>query len=152
MQARLIESVEIAPEVRHFVFAADGVDRLPFMPGQFVSFKETIEGKEITRAYSIASEPAESNRFELCLNLVHDGQLSPRLFSMRPGETIQMLPPLGMFTHPPSGAGRDFDRDRDRNRPVSDPFCSAHLSETSPSVHSVFRCPARTEPDVSDGI
>jgi len=102
MQARLVESVEIAPEVRHFVFEADDVRDLPFIPGQFVSFTDTIEGKQITRAYSIASAPSGTNRFELCLNLVHDGHLSPRLFAMRPGEAIDMQAPLGMFTirHP----------------------------------------------------
>jgi CDP-4-dehydro-6-deoxyglucose reductase len=102
MQARLIESVEIAPEVRHFVFEAAEVDKLPFIPGQFVSFTDLVEGKQITRAYSIASAPSESNRFELCLNLVHDGHLSPRLFSMQPGESVEMQPPLGTFVirHP----------------------------------------------------
>ncbi len=98
MRAILIESVEIAPEVRHFVFEADGIDALNFTAGQFVSFHDDVEGKEITRAYSIASAPSESNRFELCLNLVHDGHLSPKLFSMRPGDSIAMQPPLGMFT------------------------------------------------------
>ncbi len=102
MRAILIESVEIAPEIRHFVFEAEGTDALSFAPGQFVSFHDDVEGKEITRAYSIASAPSESNRFELCLNLVQDGHLSPKLFSMRPGDSIAMQPPLGMFTlrHP----------------------------------------------------
>ena len=102
MRARLIESVEIAPDVRHFVFEASDVDKLPFAPGQFVSFTDAVGGKNITRAYSIASAPSESNRFELCLNLVTDGHLSPRLFSMQPGESVEMLPPLGQFVirHP----------------------------------------------------
>src|SRR5271155_6200 len=102
MRARLIESVEIAPDVRHFVFEASDVEKLTFTPGQFVSFTDTVDGKDITRAYSIASAPDETNRFELCLNLVTDGHLSPRLFSMRPGESVEMLPPLGTFTirHP----------------------------------------------------
>jgi ferredoxin-NADP reductase len=102
MRARLIESVEIAPEVRHFVFEAADTATLPFTAGQFVSFTDDVEGKKITRAYSIASPPAEGNRFELCLNLVQDGHLSPRLFSMHPGESVEMLPPLGTFTirHP----------------------------------------------------
>src|SRR5579862_2715177 len=102
MQARLIESKEIAPEVRHFVFEAAGVDRIDFAPGQFTSFTEIIGGKEITRAYSLASAPSGTNRFELCLNRVKGGHLSPHLFDMNPGDTIPMIPPLGMFTlrHP----------------------------------------------------
>jgi CDP-4-dehydro-6-deoxyglucose reductase len=102
MRARLIQSVEIAPDVRHFVFEAPDVEKLPFTPGQFVSFTDIVGGKKITRAYSIASAPDETNRFELCLNLVTDGHLSPRLFSMQPGESVEMLPPLGQFVirHP----------------------------------------------------
>jgi len=84
--------------VRHFVFEAEGIQRLEYLPGQFVSFTEMVEGKEITRAYSLASAPADSNRFELCLNQVDDGRLSPYLFSMRPGEAIEMSAPLGTFT------------------------------------------------------
>src|SRR5580704_13228800 len=97
MQAKLVESSEIAPEVRHFVFEVPEVEKFTFVPGQFVSMNQVVNDKKITRAYSIASAPAESNRFELCLNLVHEGLLSPRLFAMQPGETIDIRPPLGMF-------------------------------------------------------
>lgn len=96
-QATLLETREIAPEIRHFVFAVEGVDAFPFLPGQFVSFTEQFEGKPITRAYSIASTP-DGNRFELCLNLVKDGRFSPHLFRMQPGETVPMKGPVGTFT------------------------------------------------------
>jgi CDP-4-dehydro-6-deoxyglucose reductase len=97
MEARLIDSREIAPGVRHFEFEALGVERLAFVPGQFTSFTEVIGGKEITRAYSMASAPSGTNRFELCLNRVEPGHLSPRLFGMRPGDRIEMRQPLGLF-------------------------------------------------------
>jgi CDP-4-dehydro-6-deoxyglucose reductase len=97
MEAKLIESTELAPEVRHFVFEVPGVEKFTFVPGQFVSMNRVINEKKITRAYSIASAPSETNRFELCLNLVHEGLLSPRLFEMQPGDTVDIRPPLGMF-------------------------------------------------------
>jgi ferredoxin-NADP reductase len=97
MEAKLVESWEIAPEVRHFVFEVPDVEKFTFVPGQFVSMNQIVNEKKITRAYSIASAPSETNRFELCLNLVHEGLLSPRLFEMRPGDTIDIRPPLGMF-------------------------------------------------------
>ncbi|QOY86016.1 ferredoxin--NADP reductase [Paludibaculum fermentans] len=96
MKARLVESVEIAPEVRHFTFAVDLLETLDFTPGQFVSFSRDVLGKSITRAYSIASAPS-GNRFELCLNRVQDGRLSPWLFEMKPDDTIEMSGPLGYF-------------------------------------------------------
>jgi CDP-4-dehydro-6-deoxyglucose reductase, E3 len=97
MQAKLIGSREIAPGVRHFEFEALEVERLEFVPGQFTSFTDVIEGKEITRAYSFASAPSGTNRFELCLNRVDPGHLSPRLFEMKLGDRIEMHEPLGMF-------------------------------------------------------
>ena len=39
MAARLLESREIAPEVRHFVFEAKDVESFAYAPGQFVSFR-----------------------------------------------------------------------------------------------------------------
>jgi ferredoxin-NADP reductase len=97
MEAKLIQSSEIAPDVRHFVFEVPEVEKFTFVPGQFVSMNQVINEKKITRAYSIASAPSETNRFELCLNLVHEGLLSPRLFQMQPGDAIEIRPPLGMF-------------------------------------------------------
>jgi CDP-4-dehydro-6-deoxyglucose reductase len=96
MLARLIESREIAPEVRHFVFEAADSPSLDFLPGQWVSFSSLVDGKKIVRPYSIASAP-DGNRFELCLNRVKEGRMSPRLFEMQPGETIEAKGPLGSF-------------------------------------------------------
>lgn len=101
MKAKLIERIEIAPGLGHFVFEAQNGNTLQFTPGQFVSFTTEIEGKEITRAYSLASAPGRedpANRFELCLNLAPDGVFSHRLFAMQPGDTVEMRQPLGMFT------------------------------------------------------
>ncbi len=96
MKALLVESHEIAPLVRHFVFEVPEVERLHFKPGQFVSFSEMLGGKKIIRPYSIASLP-DGNRFELCLNLVQEGIFSPFLFSMKPGDAVEMGAPLGFF-------------------------------------------------------
>jgi ferredoxin-NADP reductase len=96
VQARLLESREIAPGTRHFIFELPELERFNFVPGQFVSFQADINGQPFTRAYSIASAPA-GNRFELCLNLVQDGHFSPLLFAMAPGDTLAMTGPFGTF-------------------------------------------------------
>ena len=98
MQAKLIEWVEIAPGVRHFVFEAPQLERLEFLPGQFVSLSDSVASRNITRAYSIASAPGNSNRFELCLNRVADGAFSPHLFDLSAGDVVNMQSPLGTFT------------------------------------------------------
>jgi NAD(P)H-flavin reductase len=101
LQARLIESHLIAPEVKHFTFDVPEVEQLPYLPGQFVSFSRDFDGKRVTRAYSTASA-SNANRFELCLNRVQDGIFSPWLFTLEPGSTVDMKGPLGYFTwkHP----------------------------------------------------
>ena len=96
MKARLVESHEIAPLVRHFVFEVPEVEQLQFKPGQFVSFTEALQGKKIIRPYSIASQP-DGNRFELCLNLVESGIFSPFLFALNPGDSVEIGAPLGFF-------------------------------------------------------
>ena len=54
MQAELIERVEVAPGLGHFVFEARD-EGFEFLPGQFVSLTAEIGAKQITRAYSLAS-------------------------------------------------------------------------------------------------
>jgi ferredoxin-NADP reductase len=96
MTAKLLESREIAPEVRHFVFEVEDAGSFSYVPGQFVSFTADIGGSPITRAYSIAS-PVGGSRFDLCLNRVVEGHLSPYLFDLQPGDRIQMTGPWGAF-------------------------------------------------------
>ena len=96
MKAKLLEYSEVAPGVRNFVFEVPEVEQLYFIPGQFVSFTEDIQGKQITRPYSIASPP-DGNRFELCLNRVEEGLFSTYLFDLRPGASVEMSAPLGYF-------------------------------------------------------
>jgi len=101
LKARLVGQKELAPEVHHFEFEVTGVEIFHFTPGQFVSVIEHVDGKEITRAYSIAS-PRDGNRFELCLNRVDQGIVSPYLFALKPGDEVELGEPLGYFTlrHP----------------------------------------------------
>ena len=97
MKARLLSWKELAPEVRHFEFDLPDREELHFTPGQFVSVLQAINGKEITRAYSIAS-PRDGNRFALCLNRVQEGLVSNYLFRLQPGDEVEMHEPLGYFT------------------------------------------------------
>jgi NAD(P)H-flavin reductase len=96
MTATLLESREIAPEVRHFVFHVEDAESFPYVAGQFVSFTAEVNGSPITRAYSIAS-PSCGRRFDLCLNRVIEGKFSPYLFELQPGDRVRMSGPYGAF-------------------------------------------------------
>ena len=101
LQATLLSSREIAPEINHFEFEVAGVEEFKFTPGQFISIVEQVNGEPVTRAYSIAS-PHEGNHFALCLNRVPDGLVSNHLFKLKSGDKIEISQPLGYFTlrHP----------------------------------------------------
>src|SRR5437868_5407986 len=96
MTAKLLESREIAPLVRHFVFEVEDSPSFGYVPGQFASLTADIDGSPITRAYSFASPPC-GNRFELCLNCVLEGKFSPYLFDLQPGDQVPMKGPYGGF-------------------------------------------------------
>ena len=136
LHAKLTDWKEIAPQVHHFEFEVPGVREFQFTPGQFVSVIEPMNGKEITRAYSIAS-PRDGNRFALCLNRASDSDVSSYVFNLRRGEEIAIHPPLGHFTlrHPGRrivfvGTGTGIA-----------PFRSMlmeHLPRTQPQIHFLF--------------
>lgn len=96
LKARLLETRDLSPTVRHFEFDLPEVEHFGFVPGQFMSLSADIGEDEITRAYSIASPPA-ANRFALCLNEVEGGRFSPHLFSLAPGGEINCQGPYGAF-------------------------------------------------------
>lgn len=101
LKAKLLSTRELAPYTKHFDFEVPALSELKFEAGQFISVVKEIDGKPITRAYSIASPPG-GNRFSLCLNLVENGHISPFLFSLQPGDEIEVQEPIGYFTmrHP----------------------------------------------------
>jgi CDP-4-dehydro-6-deoxyglucose reductase len=82
--------------VRHFEFEIPEIAEFQFTPGQFVTLTAEVDGKAISRAYSLCSTP-DGNRFALCLNLVEDGRLSPRIFAMRVGDSMECAGPNGFF-------------------------------------------------------
>jgi len=141
MRAKLIESFELAPEVRHFVFEAGDAGHndfhFDFVPGQFVSFSALLAGKQITRAYSIASAPGRGNRFELCLNRVPMGLFSNFLFEMKPGGDVEMQPPLGMFVMRQPARESLFIATGTGIAPFRS-MLQSHLTESSPTITLLF--------------
>jgi CDP-4-dehydro-6-deoxyglucose reductase len=89
--------VEHNSDTRSFFLRLRHNQRLNFIPGQFLSLQLPIDGKILTRPYSIASDPEENGPLEICLNLVPGGQGSHYLFSLRVGDVVQFTGPWGTF-------------------------------------------------------
>lgn len=101
--ATLVESRPLSEQTRHLEFQMQNPSRFGFVPGQWLSLKHNLpDGGEITRAYSIASAPRDTQHFAFCLNRVRGGHLSGFLCDMREGDEIRCQGPFGNFIlHPP---------------------------------------------------
>lgn len=96
--AQLLRSESLSAQTKHLEFEMQGLPHFGFVAGQWLSLKHNKpDGEEITRAYSIASQPGDENRFALCLNRVQDGFMSNHLCDMRPGDQISAQGPFGDF-------------------------------------------------------
>src|SRR5579864_7758222 len=96
--ARLARSVAPSDLTKHLEFEIPGIALFGFVPGQWLSFQTNKpDGEEITRAYSIASPPDDTNKFALCLNRVQDGFMSNFLCDMKEGGELACQGPFGNF-------------------------------------------------------
>jgi ferredoxin-NADP reductase len=97
LTARLRQSVPLSGLTKHLQFEIEELPRFDFAAGQFVSMQTEHEGREITRAYSIASAPLNSRVFDVCLNRVQDGFFSNYLCDLAEGATVKFHGPHGYF-------------------------------------------------------
>lgn len=100
---------DVNDRVRILWIAPDSGATQPFEPGQFVQLgwpkPEDPAGPPPTRvrwnkrSYSIGSSPEERGAYEVCLALVDEGALTPRLFELRVGDRVWCDDaPKGHFT------------------------------------------------------
>src|SRR5262245_6951001 len=90
--------VEHTSDTRSFFLRSCSGRRLSFIPVQFLSLQLPVDGKTLTRPYSIASSPEDGEPLEICLNLVPGGQGSHYLFSLVAGDIVNFSGPWGTFT------------------------------------------------------
>ena len=74
-------------------------DDSPFLAGQYVSLKVAEDGTR--RSYSIASAPG-GKVIELLVDVGPMGAGSRYILELKPGDSVEVLGPLGRFTLPPS--------------------------------------------------
>jgi ferredoxin--NADP+ reductase len=114
LNARVAQRMDVAPGLMVLRVVADGWQLPEFKPGQFAVLglphsavrcpdsdpdEEVDNGKLIRRAYSIASSSVERQYLEFYITLVKSGGLTPRLFSLQPGDGLWIGPKItGTFT------------------------------------------------------
>jgi NAD(P)H-flavin reductase len=88
----------LTPDVKEFVLKCE--NEISFKAGQFVTliFFDKNSNTTIRRAYSIASKPNEKNKtISLCIKLVEHGELTPKLWELKQGDTVEIMGGLGLF-------------------------------------------------------
>lgn len=92
---------QLTPTVFETAFTTD--KPMSFEAGQFISIVipgAGPKGRDLRRAYSIASEP-DQRPVELCVKLVECGPGTNFLYKLRPGDKFRGFAPYGDFTYEP---------------------------------------------------
>jgi ring-1,2-phenylacetyl-CoA epoxidase subunit PaaE len=81
----------------------DLADTFAFRPGQYLTLRQDVAGAEERRSYSICAPAGSAPR--IGVRRVEEGLFSARIVDhLKPGDTLEVLPPQGKFT--PDGTGR----------------------------------------------
>ncbi|MCW5519969.1 2Fe-2S iron-sulfur cluster binding domain-containing protein [Aureitalea sp. L0-47] len=76
-------------------------DTFAFIPGQYITIKQELNGMEIRRAYSICSSPS-SGKLSVGVKKVKNGAFSVYANEeLEAGNTLEVMPPEGKFTLEP---------------------------------------------------
>ena len=96
-EATLVRTRPLTPSVRELVFERKDGAPFAFEPGQWVNLVLPRAEGELRRAYSIASRPNGTPRFELAITHVQGGPGSSFLHDLRPGTQLEISGPQGFF-------------------------------------------------------
>jgi ferredoxin--NADP+ reductase len=97
-QIELVDRINFSDDLALFRFQTD--ERLDFTPGQYATLGVHPDDmkRPLLRAYSIASAPHEDT-LDFFIELVDEGQLTPRLFAASTGDRLWMRKKIvGRFT------------------------------------------------------
>lgn len=111
IKARLSDRYYLSDNERFLLLKFELVEpnEIIFEAGQYVSLK--ISDKGDRRSYSIASTPDNKHGISLLAEIVPDGKGSNYLKSLVPGDSVEILGPMGRFVvTPPAGSGDDMSK------------------------------------------
>lgn len=93
--ARVVASTRETESAQTMVLAVSGWSG--HLAGQHIDLKLTAEdGYSAQRSYSLG-RPADGERIEITVQQIADGEVSPYLTRMRPGEEIEIRGPIGRW-------------------------------------------------------
>ena len=87
LEAEITGRRDLAPDL--WILRVQTEQPFDFLPGQFATLGVAVDGKLVERPYSIVSSPRESE-LEFFLERVPAGELSSRLYPLKPGDRISI--------------------------------------------------------------
>jgi len=99
----LLSVVEVKKETNDAISIALDISKelyniFSYKPGQFVTLKFTINGKDVRRSYSLCSTPALEEFLRIGVKRVKDGLVSNHINdNLHIGDTVEVMPPDGRF-------------------------------------------------------
>ena len=86
-RAKITKRIDFAPEL--WMIRINPGAEFKFTPGQYATLGVQGEERRSERPYSIASSPYE-NEIEFFFELVANGELTPRIYALQPGDELLM--------------------------------------------------------------
>ncbi len=94
LAARVMKTSDVASNVKGITFDVSGWPG--HRAGQHVDVRLTSPEKYVAeRSYSIANAPGDDTLVELGVELMPDGEVSPYLWQLKPGDEIELRGPIG---------------------------------------------------------
>jgi ring-1,2-phenylacetyl-CoA epoxidase subunit PaaE len=83
-------------------------ENFSYLPGQHITLRTTINEEEVRRSYSLCSSPLHQE-WRIAVKKVEGGIFSEFAnHTIRAGDTIEIMPPIGHFTLPHSDAAKNY--------------------------------------------
>jgi len=99
VQLRVADIIDETPDTKTFRMVGLSPLLFSFKPGQFVTLKLPIDGKEIARSYSISSSPSRPHCLELTIKRVPGGLVSNWMCdNVKLGDILNARGPAGKFS------------------------------------------------------
>ena len=93
-ESDILKIEDLTPTVKNICISKPS--DFKFSAGQFITLIFNIDGKDMRRAYSIASDPSLGH-IELCIKKVEGGLACNFLHNMKKGDKIKTIGPAGRF-------------------------------------------------------
>lgn len=95
---RCVQVIDETEDVKTFTFVLDPVQRLAYLPGQFITLHITIDGQVYNRCYTLSSSPSKPDTLSITVKRVDDGIVSNWLHDcVEKGSSLEITAPAGIF-------------------------------------------------------